>query len=174
MNNAEAPTLRNEAAPLSEPHLSKSEIQRWVLDKVTSALNFDDTTYSSNLNMLTPYMSDDATQQFVNFLGSQGIYEQVVNKSQSIRAISSATPSLTYWDRTCRDQMSEFIKAGRYYWRFDIPVVYAISSKNTRNLSNVAARSGRQVTVRILVSRAGRDVNDDGLVIRGWALADPC
>ena len=173
-NEIAKPKLGNIEANLNEAHLSHKEIQEWVVDKISLGMNFDDATFPDHLDQLRPHMTDDAVQSYINFLGSEGIYNKVLSEKKALKSVLSDRPVLTYYDDSCPDLISEFIQLDRYHWRFDVNIVYAIMDKNVRDFAQAGARSGRETIVRVLVSRAKPDEGPDGLVIKDWGYGRPC
>lgn len=173
-NSVSAPELSTNGKPLDEAHISYREIQDWVTDKVSQAMNFDNGTLESNVTDLQPHFTEETLQEYVNFLGSEGIYERVRREDKALSSVIVDKPVLTYWDDTCRDQVSEFIQAGRYHWRFDTRVVYSIIDQSQSGQAQAASATGNETSIRVLVARAPRSEAPDGLQVVGWSYADPC
>ena len=173
-NSLNAPSLGKAQTNLAQSHLSYRELQEWVIEKISIGMNFDDGTFNSNLQSLKPHMAQDAVQGYVNFLGSEGIYDAVINNRKSVSSVISDKPVLTFWDDKCPALISEFIQSGRYHWRFDINVVYTVLDKDAQSYAQVSTNSGRETIIRVLVSRGDPNVYKDGLVILSWDFGKPC
>lgn len=173
-NKKSPPVLGSKEKPLDKPHISYEELQTWVVRKVSTGMNFDDETFESSVTSLKPFFTQQALQEYINFLDQQGIYSQVINNNKVLNSTIAELPVLTYWDESCPGMVSEFTHNGRYHWRFDVNVVYGIMDKTTTSYDQMAEASGNNVTVQVVVSRVPYSDNPTGLKILSWKRARPC
>lgn len=170
-NAKSAPILGDQQAPLDHPHISHQEIQQWLVDKISRALNFDVDTMETSITSMRQDFTANALQEYVNMLGSEGIFSAVRNQEMTLSSIIFEAPVLTFWDNSCRQNISEFTQDGRYYWRFDSQVIYNLSGQDSSNGSN---NSGKNVDIRVLIGRVDNTTNPSGLQIISWTYAKPC
>lgn len=173
-NSKSVPKLGSTEKPLDKLHIPHRELQEWVTQKVSTGMSFDDETFESTVTSLKPYFSQPALQEYINFLGQQGIYSKIIDDGMSLSSIISERPHLTYWDDSCPELTSEFIQNNRYHWRFDVSVIYGILDKNVVSYDQIDQRSGQDVAIHIVVQRVPYSDNSDGLKIVSWQRARAC
>jgi hypothetical protein len=173
-NQESPPRLGGAEKPLDRSHITFRELEAWIVKKTSTGMSFDDETFEMTVTSLKPFFSQNALQEYINFLSQQGIYAPVLEEGKSLHSVISELPSLTYWDETCPHLASEFLHDDRYHWRFDLQVVYAIKDKDSTNYDAIDQRPGDTVTIQIIVGRVPYSDNPDGLKIHSWRKAQRC
>lgn len=173
-NKKAPPKLGNPDKPLDKPHLSYIEIQDWAMDKVSNAMNVEEGTFQTNLKELRPHFTNNALQLYIAYLEELGIASELRNNDKILSTIIMDRPVQTYWDESCKHLISEYLQSGRYHWRFDMNIIYALKDKSASDYSKVTEREGTKAQIRILIRRASSENSADGLVIMDWGPATPC
>jgi hypothetical protein len=98
---------------INVPQRSLNNVNEWVVEFISTALNFDEKDMQQKMDKVRPYFTPQAWQQFSNFLQTEGLISAVSESPIRVSGVVFNTPLLLFKGNP----------QGVYQWSVSAPVI---------------------------------------------------
>jgi hypothetical protein len=146
---------------LFKPHRQSTQIGQWASVVVSQTLNFEESSYQSQMKAVNLYYSPRGIREFQEFLKSANVMPTLKREGWKLASFVEEQPLLR----------NEGEVGDRYRWLFQVPVTLSFLPLGETDYASGNAARNERIDLIVQVGRVKPfEGNDIGLIIESWSV----
>jgi hypothetical protein len=159
VQNDTLPRMR--ALPLSEPHRTHGELQRWISQAIAEVMFLEGTKYDQQLEKSKSYFTEAGYTQFKSYLDEAGLREALLAGNLNASIFVERNPLL----------MNDGSVGGTYHWLFEVPVTITYVPATNYSYDDKKTPETRRILIRAQIGRVADPTDENAIRIETWTVS---